>query len=111
MRASLYHSGSTWAFGGIAICGLEDSVTESLITNHKHVRDPLGRIELHVVPVAAPPVARAVEQVLDGIAGSRIDPHLPDRHLYPSLLRPVRVGVGDDKDPARGRTVSGRGRV
>ena len=64
--------------------------------------DALGRIELDEVPFPAPRIARAVEQVLDDITLARIDPHLPDRDLNPSLLCPLWISVDRDEDAAGG---------
>ena len=62
------------------------------------MRNALRRIELHEIPFSAPSIASSVEQVLDDVHVARINSHLPDRHLHPSLLGPVRIGVGNDKD-------------
>src|SRR6266568_760994 len=89
MSASLYHRGSISLRLPAPGCRLPDD---------EDMRNALRRIELHEIPFSAPPVASSVEQVFDDVQVARIKSHLPDRHLHPSLLGPVRIGVGNDKD-------------
>src|SRR6266550_3691499 len=89
MIASLYQRGSI-GFGLPASGG-------GLI-DHEDMGDAIGRIELHEVPLAAPCIAPAVEQVFHHVAVTRVDAHLPDRHLDPAALRPMRVGIHADEN-------------